>query len=56
MMICLIGLMAWYKDDVDKMIDLVKVSNEYIDNCKDNTRSKLYGKKFTKEDFVKKSK
>ena len=49
-------LMAWYKDDVDTILDLVKVNNEYISNCKDNTRSKLYGIFFTKEDFVKKSK
>ena len=35
-----LGLMAWYKDDVDAMLDLIKVGNEYIDDCKDNTRSK----------------
>ena len=50
-----LGLMAWYKDDLDKMLDLVKVGNEYIRDCKDNTRSKNYGIKFTKEDFITKT-
>ena len=47
-----LGLMAWYKDDLDEMLDLIKVGNEYIDDCKDNTHSKNYGRKFTKEDFI----
>ena len=34
-------LMAWYKVDVDKMFDLFKVGNEYINDCKDNTCSKI---------------
>ena len=47
-------LMAWYKDDVDTILDLVKVNNEYISNCKDNTRSKLYGGKNDKGRFCEK--
>ena len=50
-----LGLLAWYKDDLDEMLDLVKVGNEYIRDCRDNTRSKNYGIKFTKEDFITKT-
>ena len=46
-----LGLMGWYKEDIDKMLDLVHIGNEYIEDCKDDSRSKHYGKKFTKEDF-----
>ena len=45
------GLMSWYKDDIDEMLDLVHIGNEYIDGCRDDSRSKYYGRKFTKEDF-----
>ena len=47
--------MAWYKDNLDEMLDSVKVGNEYIRDCKDNTRSKKYGRTFTKEDFITKN-
>ena len=29
-----LDLMAWYKDELDKIMDLDKVGNEYIDKCK----------------------
>ena len=44
--------MAWYKDEVDEMVDLVKISNEYIEDCKNKSRSRNYGKRFTDDDFV----
>ena len=46
-----LGLMGWYKKDVDKMLDLVHIGTEYIEDCKDDSRSKYYGKNFTEEDF-----
>lgn len=46
-----LGLMGCYKEDIDKMLDLVYIGNEYIEDCKDESRSKHYGKKVTKEDF-----
>ena len=46
-----LGLMAWYKDDLDTILDLVKVGNEFIDDCKNDRRATNYGEKFTKEDF-----
>ena len=46
-----LGLMAWYNTDVDKILDLAKVGNEYIDDCKDNTRSKFMGKSLQKQIF-----
>ena len=47
-----LGIMAWYKDEVDEMVDLVKIGNEYIEDCKDKSRSRNYGKKFTNDDFL----
>ena len=46
-----LGSIAWYKTNVDEVLDLVKVGNEYISKCKDNTRSKLYGKSSQKQIF-----
>ena len=31
-----LGLIASYKDDLDKIIDLETIGNEFIDNCKNN--------------------
>ena len=45
-------LMAWYKDDLDEILNLVSVGNEYIDNCKNELRAINYGEKFTKKDFI----
>ena len=50
-----LGLMTWCKDDLHEMLDLVKVGNDYIRDLKDNTYSKNYGRKFTKEDFIAKT-
>ena len=50
-----LGVMAWYKDEVNTLVDLVKIGNEYIENCKDKSRSRNYGKKFTDDDFVTKN-
>ena len=50
-----LGLMAQYKDNLDTMLDLVKVGNEYIDDYKDNERSKKYWIFFTKDDFLSKT-
>ena len=47
-----LGLMAWYKDDLDAILDLINVGNEYIDICKNDIRAINYGGKFSKEDFI----
>ena len=47
-----LGLMAWYKDDLDAILDLINVGNEYIDDCKNDRRATNYGGKFSKEDFI----
>ena len=31
--------MAWYKDDLETIIDLIKVGNEFIDDCKNERRA-----------------
>ena len=43
--------MAWYKDDLETIIDLIKVGNEFIDDCKNERRATNFGEKFTMEDF-----
>ena len=42
------------EDEVDKMVDLVSIGNEYIQDCKDESRTRNYGIKFTKHDFASK--
>ena len=46
-----LGLMGWYNKDVDKMLDLVHIGNEYIEDCKDDSRSEHYGKGFPRGRF-----
>ena len=46
-----LGLMGWYKDDIDKMLDVVSIANEFIEECKDDKRYKQYGTKFTNKDY-----
>lgn len=47
-----LGLMGWYNEVVDDMVHLVRIGDNYIEDCKNDSRSKNYGKKFTLEDFV----
>ena len=44
-----LGLLAWYKDDLDSFIDPVQIGNEYI-RLKPG-RKTTYGTSFTKKDF-----
>ena len=46
-----LGLIAWYKDDLETILDLIKVGNEFIDDCKNERRATIFGEKFTMEDF-----
>ena len=46
-----LGLMAWYKDDIDIILDLEKIGNDFIDNCKNDDCAISYGNRFTKYDF-----
>ena len=47
-----LGFMAWYKDDLDEILNLISVGNEYIDDCKNDRRTINYGEKFTNKDFI----
>ena len=47
-----LGLMGWYNNEVDEMVNLETIGNEYIEKCENDSRFKNYGKKFTFEDFV----
>ena len=47
-----LGLMGWYNNEVDEMVNLETIGNEYIENCENDSRFKNYGEKFTFEDFV----
>ena len=46
-----LGLLAWYKDDIDTIIDGVKVGNAFIAE-KAAQRKKFYGAQFKEEDFI----
>ena len=48
-----LGFMAWYKDDLDEILNLISVGNEYIEDCKNDIRTINYGEKFTHKDFIK---
>ena len=43
--------MDCYKDDLDKILDLEKVGNNFIENYKNDDRAKSYGNGFTKDDL-----
>ena len=47
-----LGLMGWYNNEVDEMVNLETIGNEYIEKCENDSRFKNYGEKFTFEDFV----
>ena len=40
--------MAWYKHDLDKILDFEKVGNDFIESCKNDDRAKSYGNRFYK--------
>ena len=44
-----IGLLAWYKDEVDELIDPTKIGNEYI-SLKPG-RKMIFGTCFSESDF-----
>ena len=44
-------LMGWYKDDLDEMLELAHIDNDYINDCKDDSRSKRYGKNYIERFF-----
>ena len=46
-----LDLMDCYKDDLDKILDLEKVGNNFIENYKNDDRAKSYGNGFTKDDL-----
>ena len=39
-----LGLLAWYKDDIDTIIDCVKIGNEFI--AEKEQRKRIYGAQF----------
>ena len=43
-----IGILGWYKDDLNDILDLVKVANEWVDEKQ--TRFSKFGR-FTEEDL-----
>ena len=43
-----LGILAWYSDEVDSIIDTIKIGNAYIANKPG--RKNHYGAKFTKDD------
>ena len=47
-----LGLMGWYNNEVDEMVNLETIGSEYIDKCKNDSRFKSYGNNFGFEDFV----
>ena len=44
-----LGVLAWYSDEVDAIIDTIKIGNAYIGNKPG--RKKMYGAKFTENDI-----
>ena len=45
-----LGLLAWYKDDIDSVIDGVKIGNKFI--VEKANRKDIYGAQFKGEDFI----
>ena len=45
-----LGLLAWYKDDIDGIIDGVKIGNAFI--AEKDTRKDTYGAKFIGDDSI----
>ena len=46
-----VGLMGWYQNEIDKILDLIYIGNEHIQAGEDSQRDQYYGPKFSKEDF-----
>ena len=45
-----LGLLAWYSDDIDSIVDSVKIGNKYIEMREG--RKMIYGAEFTADDFI----
>ena len=45
-----LALLAWYKDDIDSIIDCVEIGNAFI--AEKEQRKRIYGAQFKKEDFI----
>ena len=45
-----LGLLAWYSDDIDNIVDSVKIANKFID-MKEG-RKMIYGAQFTEDDLI----
>ena len=45
-----LALLPWYKDDIDSIIDCVKIGNAFI--AEKEQRKTNYGAQFKKEDFI----
>ena len=45
-----LGLLAWHSDDIDSIVDSVKIGNKYIEMREG--RKMIYGAEFTADDFI----
>ena len=45
-----LGLLAWYSDNIDSIVDSVKIGNKYIEMREG--RKMIYGAEFTADDFI----
>ena len=45
-----LGLLAWYSDNIDSIVDSVKIGNKYFEMREG--RKMIYGAEFTEDDFI----
>ena len=45
-----LGLLAWYSDDIDNIVDTLKLANNFIE-MKEG-RKRIYGAQFTENDLI----